>query len=268
MTSRALRFLCGFFLVVVGAFWGPAAATDFEHARELYARGDFEMAASEATALESVDGYALAAQALLVNALFLKEGEDRLEAYYRALELAKAGLEIDPDHINSHLQAAGALGLQARAKSSGQLARDARVHLERVLELDGEHALALAALGGWHGEILHRAGRFLGKIFYGASRKSVFENFDRAISLRPDLPSLQIAYAKTLLRFPAAHRARADTLLNVAIALPPPNKVEALWQVYGRLIVEVLKTSDKKRLSELLKDIPSAEIKIKLVALP
>ncbi len=263
-----MRPFFGFFLVAAGAFWGPAAAADLEHARELYDRGDFEMAASEAAAVESLDGYALAAQALLVNALFLKEGGPRLAALRQAHDLAKAGLEIDPDHISSHLQAAGALGLQARVKNSGQLARDARVHLKRILELDGDHALALAALGGWHGEVLQRVGRFLGKIFYGASRKSVLENFDRAISLRPDLPSLRVGYAKALLSFPSRYRPQAVRLLKEALALSPPDKLEAMTRVYGRLILEALETNDKKRLKVLLDDVPVSEFRIMDVALP
>ncbi|MCH8202747.1 MAG: hypothetical protein IH996_06550 [Proteobacteria bacterium] len=268
MTRRPLRSLFGFFLMVAGAFWGPTAAADLEHARQLYVRGEFEMAASQAAALESVDGYALAAQALLVNALFLKMGEPRLEALRQAHDLAKAGLERDPDHIGSHLQAAGALGLQARVKRSGQLAREARVHLKRILELDGSHALALAALGGWHGEVLQRVGRFLGKIFYGASRKSVLENFDRAIRLRPDLPSLRVGYAKALLSFPSRYRPQAVGLLIEALALSPPDRLEAMTQVYGRLILEALETNDKKRLKVLLDDVPVSEFRIMAVALP
>ena len=268
MTRQPLRSLCGFFLVALGALWGPPAAADFEQAKDLYARGDFEMAAVEAAALKTADGYALAAQALLVNALFLKAGGLRLEALRQAHDLAKAGLENEPDHIDSHLQAAGALGLQARIKNSGQLARDARVHLKRILELDGDHALALAALGGWHGEVLQRVGRFWGKIFYGASQKTVRENFDRAIRLRPDLPSLRVGYAKALLSFPSRYRPQAGSLLKEALELTPPDELEAMSQVYGRLIFEALESNDKKRLKVLLDDVPVSEFRIMADALP
>ena len=268
MVSPPHRSPCGLLVLVVLAFQSTPATADLESAKTLYVRGAFEAAASTAAALETANGYALAAQALLVNALFLKEGGPRLEALRQAHDLAKAGLEIDPDHIDSHLQAAGALGLQARVKNSGQLARDARVHLRSILELDGDHALALAALGGWHGEVLQRVGRILGKIFYGASRKSVLENFDRAIRLRPDLPSLRVGYAKALLSFPSRYRPQAATLLKEALALSPPDKLEAMSQVYGRLILESLETNDKKRLKVLLDDVPVSEFRIMAAALP
>ncbi len=266
MTKRIRRALYSLFFLVLLLPNGAVMAADFEQARNLYTHGDFEAAALEAAALKTADGYALAAQALLVDALFFKEGRPRLKALRQAHNLAKAGLALKPDHIDSHLQAAGALGLQARVKNSGQLARDARVHLKRILELDGDHALALAALGGWHGEVLQRVGRFLGKLFYGANRKSVLENFDRALRLRPDLPSLRVGYAKALLSFPSRYRPQAVSLLKEALALSPPDKLEAMSQVYGRLILGALETNDNKRLKVLLDDVPVSEFKI--LALP
>lgn len=268
MINPSQRCLCGLLVLAVLAFRPTPAEADFERAKNLYLSGDFEAAAGAAAALETADGYALAAQALLVNAIFLMDGEPRLEAYYRAHDLAQAGLEINPDHINGHLQVAGALGLQARVKNSGRLGRQARDHLKAILKINPDHPQALAATGGWHGEVLYRVGRLLGKLFFGADRKSVFENFDRAISLRPDLPSLRVAYAKALLRLPARYRPKAATLLNQALALAPPDRLEALTQLYARFILEALDAGDKKRLKTLLEDVPTEEIRIRAAALP
>lgn len=268
MSNRLHRRFCGLLVLVFSVFEWTAAAASFDDAQALYTRGEFEAAVSAAAALETADGYALAAQALLVNAIFLMDGEPRLEAFYRAHELAKAGLEINPDHINAHLQAAGALGVQARVKNSSRLGRRSRRHLKAILRIDPDHPRALAATGGWHGEVLQRAGRFFGKIFFGASRKSVFENFDRALGLRPDLPSLRVAYAKALLRLPARYRPRAATLLKQALALAPPDRLEALTQLYARLILEAVEAGDKKRLKVLLEDVPTEEIRISAAALP
>ena len=268
MFSPPHRSLRGFLVLIVLIFQSAPATADLESAKALYVHGEFEAAISAATALETADGYALAAQALLVKAIFLMDGEPRIEAYHRALELARAGLEIDPDHINSHLQAAGALGLQARVKDSSRLGRRSRRHLKAILRIDPDHPQALAATGGWNGEVLHRAGRLLGKLFFGADRKSVFENFDRAVSLRPNLPSLHVAYAKALLRLPARYRPKAAILLNQALALAPPDRLEALTQLYARLILEAVEAGDKKRLKALLDDVPVDEIRIRTAALP
>lgn len=253
--------LSGLSFLFLLIFQGSAAAAALEQAADLYHQGKFELAVVEAAALKTPDGYALAAQATLVNALFLLEGKPRLDAFASGLDWARAGLAIDPDHLSSHLQAAGALGLQARARRSGQLARNARNHLTRILELDGDHALALAALAAWHGEVLHSAGSFLGRIFFGANRKALNENFDRAIALRPELASLQIAYAKTLLRLSADYQTQAHALLNDAIAVSPQNEAEALWRAYGQLIFAALKSGDQERLEALLDDVPTLEIK-------
>jgi hypothetical protein len=255
-------------VLTVLAFRSAPAAADLERAKNLFASGDFAAAAGEAAALKTADGYALAARAFLVRALFFLQGEASLEALYKAHDLALAGLEIDPDHTNNHLQAAGALGLQARVKNSSRLGRRSRYHLKAILKLDPDHPSALAATGGWHGEVLYRVGRVLGKIFFGADQKSVFRNFDRAIGLRPKQLSLRVAYAKTLLRFPARYRPKATSQLKAALALTPPDKLEGLSHVYGQLILEALEAGDKKRLKALLDDVPVVEIRIRTAALP
>ena len=86
--------------------------------------------------------------------------------------------------------------------------------------------------------------------------------------LRPDLPSLQVAYAKTLLRLHSRYRQRAIELLHQALALAPPDHLETLSQRYGQLILEALEAADKKRLEALLENIPGDLFRAEFAASP
>ncbi len=56
--------------------------------------------------------------------------------------------------------------------------------------------------------------------------------------------------------------------MKEALELTPPDELEAMSQVYGRLIFEALESNDKKRLKVLLDDVPVSEFRIMADALP
>lgn len=236
----------------------PARADELEEAFQLYSRGDFLAASNAAAKLGTARGYGLAARGRLVHAMLYLRDKELIRALDAAFILAKKGLEIEPGHIDSHLQAASALGLKARAKGSGSLGRKSLRHIKAVLAVNNDEPKALAALGGWHGEVIKRAGRFFGRLLFGARRRSVFLNFDRAIKLAPGIPSFRIAYAKTLLSFGDKFRPRAISLLRQAAALPAPDRLEEIIQEHAALILTAIREGDEERLEALLENISAA----------
>ena len=134
-------------------------------------------AAALARALNSAEGFALAARATLVQGAYLSPAGAKQALFELAAADAEAALAREPDRVDAHLQLAMALGHLAEledplsAHVNGYAAKG-RELLERALALDSGNGWAPALLGLWHLRIVARAGDALAASLYGASREA------------------------------------------------------------------------------------------------
>jgi tetratricopeptide (TPR) repeat protein len=156
----------------------PAAA-------QAFANGDYLRAASIAESNGSPRALAFSARAHTAYAVSREIlcGPCLVEAEAKA----RAAIEADPMLADAYVQLAVAMGLRGRlldsieAQSEG-LAEKGRAALDRALELDPQNAWARASLGGWHLEIVRRAGPVLASTLFGASKSEGLRNFRAALA--------------------------------------------------------------------------------------
>ena len=171
--------------MVVGAP-APLVAAGLGDAEARYEQGDMAGAATLARALASAKGFALAARATLVEAIYLSPDADKQALVERAAADAEAALVRDPNHVDAQLQLAIALGQLADLEDPlsahvNGYAKQGKALIDRALALDPDDAWAHALLGMWHLRIVARAGDALAASLYGASRKTGVELCAQAI---------------------------------------------------------------------------------------
>jgi tetratricopeptide (TPR) repeat protein len=235
---------------------GGVQAQSYADAEKAYIQGDYALAVQLGQALETADGYALAARANLVIAAYLEDDRDKaLITLRKAVGDADQAIALNPQHIEGRLQKAIALGYQARITRSTSLARETRLLIDDVLTQDPQNDYALATLGGWHGESIATAGGFFARLATGA-RKSEFQDaFEAALKADPHNPATRSYYARLLLDIGGSKfKDRAVEVLEEAISIPPRNAFEVMMQTQAITLNEALKTGDKKALKELVKD--------------
>lgn len=180
-----------------------ARAQTMEEATTAYTEGRFLEAAEIGEALATSDGYALATESIAIYGYYLAEEEEKQGLYERAMGLAEMAVEADPGNAEAHYQSAHALGrysqtigaMTALRRGYGGQIRDL---LEATLARDSLHAEAYLALGGWHADIVDRAGRTIARITYGANRGDATTHFERAMELMPDSRITMLEYALRL----------------------------------------------------------------------
>ena len=131
------RWLVGLLWLLVAA---KGAAADLGEAQRLYAAGNMLEAARVARAAGTADGFALAAKATLVDALYIAPAAERDMLLRVAVEDADRALELDPDHVSAMLRLAVTLGhlaegedlVSAHLKGYGHQGREL---LERAVAL-------------------------------------------------------------------------------------------------------------------------------------
>ena len=236
MTGRRLRSLIvAAALLAAGPVCANGTAT-YAEALSDFTAGRFEACSELGTLLGTARGYALAARATLVRALYLTPADERVPLYRTAAEQARAALDREPGHVEATLQLVVALGNLARA--SGPLsahvagyAEEARKLLDSAIAREPDNSFAYAILGAWHTEIVHEAGPLLASNLYGATQDDALAAFERARELAPESILVLTEFAKALVRLDGERFARrAEELLNRAVALPPRNALEVLVQ--------------------------------------
>ncbi|MFN3233246.1 MAG: hypothetical protein ACE363_13975 [Alphaproteobacteria bacterium] len=235
-----------------------AVAQSFEDALNLYTEGNFYAAADMAEALETVDGDALAARALLAEAAYQAEGADADAALARALDISERAVAANPSHFEALLQRVIALGYKSRQMGSwpahnAGLGHETRDLIERAIAADPNQAWGWVVKGGWTAEVLDGGG-LVARMIYGVSRKAVDESYERAIALDPHNPILHIEYARALLRLSIRrHMADAAQLLERAHALTARDALERLIKQQGETLRTALKSGDRKRIKQVFR---------------
>lgn len=212
---------------------------------EAFAAGRFAEAASAGRAEGSVESLITAGRA--TSTLAAWRTTDRARA--RDLLLAAQAdfdraLALDPGNLDALLQQGIAVGYRAKLENSPGLARQARRTFEAVLAKRPADALALAAMGGWHGEAVATLGRLIAGTALGAREREALAFFDRALALPGGDPAVPVFAASTLLMLSADHAPRARALLQRALKATPGDGFERLVQDNARAILAPLETGD------------------------
>ncbi len=229
---------------------GAASAAIPETAREAFADGRYLAAAKSAEAEGSADALAFAARAEIADAITRADGLC-LDCLIRAEATAKRAIERDPKHAEGYVQLAIAIGFRGRlvstleAQSEG-LAEKGRAAIDNALALDPTNSWARASLGGWHLEVVNRAGSILASLVYGADEEEGLANFRRALISDPGSLLLHYHYALSILALDA-ERFRGEALAKLQAGYKDP-RADALTQFTRRrtdALMEKLTSGDE-----------------------
>ena len=202
-----MRFLL-FALLLIAT---PAAAAD--NLFSLYAGGRYDDAIRAGAAAGTADGLAIAARAALADAAM--RPQPCLDCLKRAEDFARRAVVTDPDQADGHVWLAAALGLEGRIVGlvRARLANspaEAKTELDAALKDDPANPYALAALGGWHIEIVRMGGDFLARRVFGAEETLGLALFDRAVKLAPGNVAVHYQIALSLAGYDRTSSAAAS----------------------------------------------------------
>ena len=192
-------------------FASAAVASDTQAkptAEVAFHNGDFILAATIAEAKGTTSSLTFAARARIADAITRTESclDCLLKAQATAEAAIKQGIGANDNDalVQAYVQLAIAIGFHGRllgrfeARSEG-LAEKGRAAIDKALELDPKNPWARAALGGWHLEIVSRAGSLLAATLYGADEDQGLKNFREALASDPNNLLLQYQYALSIL---------------------------------------------------------------------
>lgn len=246
------RILSATLLVLL--FTGSAQAAD--DALVLYRQGQYEQAIAMASAENSAGGFALAARAAMAEAMMRSPCLDCLK---RAESFARKSVSMDGGLADGHVFLATSLGYQARivgmvrARLAGY-AEEAKKQLDEALRHDPQNPWALAALGGWHVEIVRGGGATLARWLYGASVPVGISCFEKAFKAAPDNIVLRYQYALSLggLDPVLYHAAITDALTRTdgGVAV---SAYDRFAQKRARELLALLKSGDQAGFSRIVR---------------
>ena len=205
------------------------AAGTLQDAQLQYKNGDFLGAVQTAIALNTSDGFALAAKS---NSIFASTQADNKQAaiYVQSEKYARSAVALDANNSEGYFETARALGrlsqlrgiLAALTQGLGGQIKD---NLDKALRLDPQFANALVALGLWHAEIVGKGVAFL----YGADPVKGLAAFNRAIKLEPKVIIHRVEFARGLMLIDAGkNKDEATAQLEIAVTLTPRDAAERL----------------------------------------
>ena len=205
------------------------AAGTLQDAQSQYAKGDFAGAVQTAAALNTSDGFALAAKS---NSIFAStQADNKQEAIYAQSEkYARSAVSLDANNSEGYFEAARAIGRLSQLRGvmaalTQGLGGQIKENLDKALKLDPQYANALVALGLWHSEIFAKGVAFL----YGADPAKGLAAFNRAIKLEPQVIIHRVEFARGLMLIDASkNKNEAIAQLEIAVTLSPRDAAEKL----------------------------------------
>ena len=232
--TRSAKLQAAFGAQVAAAGGSHAYAAALQDAWRRFHAGDFAAAIADGSALGAL-GAVVANKAAAVDSLYSKQKQALLlEELDAAVKRGETAVKALPDHANIHYTLALALGRYSqritilRALAEG-LAGRVRMHLERALALEPQHAEAQVALGLYHAEIIHMLGALAAALTYGASREQAIGHFKSAVEAAPQSPIIHMEYANGLNLLDAAkYRTQIQRLYEQAAACEPADAMESL----------------------------------------
>lgn len=196
-------------------------------ARALYARGAFLEASQMAASLETAEGYALAAQALIWYAGSRPQSEQE-NLYARCEQFARKAIKTDATYANGYFELGAAIGLLGTQRGitwalANGVANQTRENFEKAISLDPRLVPARIALGRWHAEIVARGVGFM----FNASSDEAVRQFEESVRLEPKSIAVRSNYARMLLTLDKTkNRDAARAQLEIAVAIEPRDAPE------------------------------------------
>ncbi|HJS45822.1 MAG TPA: hypothetical protein VJ753_05415 [Rhizomicrobium sp.] len=232
--------LAGLLLLIPVSAW--AATSDEIFA--VYAKGDYQQAARLGEASHTAPGLAIAARAVLADAVL--RDTPCLSCLERAESLSRQAVAADPHHGFGQVWLAVALGYQARITGAVKARMknapaQSKTALETAVADDSRNAYAVSALGGWHIEVVRGGGATLARLFYGARESTALSLFDRSVSLAPDNVAVRYQIGLSLAGFdPDKYHMRIASELKSAVAAVPATAYEKRIQARAQELLDLL----------------------------
>jgi hypothetical protein len=225
-----------------------ASAPDSSALFALYAQGHYQDAMRHGEDSHTAEGLAIAARAALADAM--TRPEPCLTCLEHAEEDARHAIALDTRLADGHIWLATSLGYEARIQgvmraSWSNSPAQAKEQLDAALVADPNNPYALAALGGWHAELVRVGGAFLAGKIYDASLDKSLALFDRAGRVAPHNVAVHYQIALSLAGLDeVAYRQRIESELQTAIQGPPQTAYEKFVAARAQELLALLKRED------------------------
>lgn len=206
---------------------GAAGAQSLQSASAQLKAGKWQEAATAAAALNTADGYALAAEATTQGASVSADSQKKA-MFQKAQDYAKKAIELNPNSAEAYFELARAQGRMAQyagIMESLGIAKDMKRNLDKAISLNPKLAGAYVALGLWNANLNSKG--FIATSATGANKNDVVPNFKKALALEPNNPTHRLEYVNAMLLLNAsANKSFAVSQLQAAVAMPATD----FWQ--------------------------------------
>jgi tetratricopeptide (TPR) repeat protein len=253
---RVFGTALAFLIAALSFSFSPAAGAAMNpSAAELYRAGEYEAAIEKGEAVGDAENLAIAAQAAVVVATL--KGGPCLECAKRAQALAKKAIAADPARERNYVALVAAIGFESRIigsfpSSNAHLPDEARQAIDKALMLAPDDPWALAAMGGWHIEIVRMAGRLFAGLIYGARLDNGVQYFKRAVEKGPDDPVVAVNYALELSTVAFnSRKSEIKEALAIAIKSMPHDAYEAAMRGRAVKLDELLEKDARREYTQL-----------------
>ena len=222
-----------FFALVFFPLTKAMASESMEEARKLAAAGNFKEASVVAAGIGDAEGFAFAAASLAVYGYEIAGEADMQPLFLKAIEYAKAAVELDAGSSEAYLQLAHTLGRYAQtlgtmtALSEGY-AEQIRTAIDKAIDLDPRNYQAYLSLGAWHSEIIFAG--FMAWLLYGADEDDSLDAYAKALEIAPKDNNVHYQYAVGLLKLDDRNIEQALHHLNIAVELPVTDAYQKIVQ--------------------------------------
>lgn len=249
------RLVCLATLLMLAGAAAADPVPELGEASLAFERGAFDRAASLGVERGDADGLALAARALLAEAV-TGETDPPPALIAEAERLADLALAQDPHHIEARLQLAIAWSLRLRAMSNGEARRsglggDTRALVRSVLEDDPGNPYAHGLMAVWHIEVVRRGGS-LGAAIMGASIDDALAHHRLAAEGAPHEAALHWQVARALTALDARrYRNEIDAALALARTGDPHNPLQPVISLRAEHLAEAIETRPAREVETL-----------------
>lgn len=240
------------------ALWSQGAQAGIpQRAQQAFDDGRFILAATLSEAEGSAEALAFAARARIADAV-TRDDDVCMDCLTHAEQTAQAAIKRDSNLADGYVQFAIAVGFRGRLVSTSEarsesLAERGRTAIDKALELDPSNVWARASLGGWHLEIVHRAGSILAAILYGAYEEDGLKSFREALAADPTSLLVQYHFALSILALDVRRfRAEAVKALDDGEKDQHRDALTRLMRVRADKLRELLKSGKDEEIAALV----------------
>lgn len=250
-TPTFLSFwLCVGLLAYANVSW----ASDLSSVRDHLTTGQYNTAVVEGQALQTAEGHALAAEALLTEVI-LGLAEKNKKQSKQARKLAEAALELSPNDQHARLQYAIADGFVTRETGNvsawmKKLPQKTEAIVQAYRSDFPEDPRGDALMGAWHLAIARKTGDKDAQKWFGASINAGRDLFLTARAKDPEELVIGVSYAFALIALKdddLDNTAEAQTILEDMVLLTPDDYLDETLKEYASEALVRLENRDAAR---------------------